>query len=210
MLSFNHGNLNKVLSALLLSLMVSVLPTLVRADDLTGASQDDPKDLLPTPPTTTLRTSTMFFLPMPSWARGVVMPPLPYQLKPMGKKPANLVSASEAASLTPPPDGSTTPTGPVAKPKAPPVENNPDLITVSPFLQWIKSNPQAAAAEARRQANAYGAPPSAPGIPGNPNGAPSTAGSDDNYWLPPLIDSGDFGPKPVVSGSAAIYQTPQR
>jgi hypothetical protein len=62
MLSFNHGNLNKVLSALLLSLMVSVLPTLVRADDLTGASQDDPKDLLPTPPTTTLRTSTMFFL----------------------------------------------------------------------------------------------------------------------------------------------------
>jgi len=37
-----------------------------------------------------------------------------------------------------------------------------------------------------------------------PAGAP--AGSEDPYWLPPLIDSADFGPTPV-SGSAAIYST---
>jgi len=89
------------------------------------------------------------------------------------------------------------------------------MVTVSPFLQWIKTNPQAAAVQARQQAAGYQAP-TAPGANSanaaavngqSPAGAPG--GSEEPYWLPPLIGSADFGSSPV-GGSAAIYSTPQR
>ena len=212
----NGVKLTKASFAILLTLFAVALPALARADDLTGQSQDDPKDLLPTaaPTPRSQTTSLGLFQPLPIWARGVVLPPLPDQLKPMGKKPAVAAASSSPAPqpLAPPPETTTASSETDAKPKAPApaVDNNPDLIAVSPFLQWIKSNPQAAAAEARQQANSYH-PSTTPkvGSAGNPGGNGAIDPAESPYWLPPLIDSADFGTRPVT-GSAAIYQTPQR
>jgi hypothetical protein len=141
---------------------------------------------------------------MPGWARAVIFTAMPEQLKPMGKK--SLAASGPVTPLPPTPAkdlSATSTTNGVETTTAggKPVENSPAMITVSPFLQWIKSNPQAAAAAARQQADAYHATPPGPGAP------PSV--SDQTYWLPPLIDSADFGTKPI-GGSAAIYSTPQR
>jgi len=224
-------------SLIIFSLFLIVLSNLAHADDLTGLPLDDPKDLQPTAPQTPVAsyqsqsTGGIAFQPLPSWSRGAAMPPLPYQLKPMGKKPVVEVTPPTPAPepLAPPKDTTqTTPSAPaptVAREKPAPApaaaDTNPALITVSPFLQWIKSNPQAAA-QARQQANSYQAatPPapdagstnnagnnSATGNTGNVV-AGSTTG-DEPYWLPPLIDASDFETRPVT-GSAAIYQTPQR
>jgi len=81
----------------------------------------------------------------------------------------------------------------------------------SPFLRSAmdQDHPQAAAVQARQQASSYHAPTPADANPTNGTGAVShtpagaPAGSEDPYWLPPLIDSADFGPTPV-SGSAAF------
>jgi len=218
MLGVKYATFPQASSAILLSIFITILPAVTRGDDLTGATQDDPKDLLPAPPQPSFqRITSSLFQPMPVWARGVTMPPLPDQLKPMGKKTVVQVTPPAPAPPLAPPVETTagsTPAPIVEKPKAPAAEN-PDLITVSPFLQWIKSNPQAAAIEARQQANGYRAPypanPNASNGSGNPGGeAPGApGGADDNYWLPPLIDSADFGTTPV-GGSAAIYRTPQR
>jgi len=143
------------------------------------------------------------------------MPALPDKLTPMGKQVVLVTPPiPKQAPLTPPKETPPTPQETVAKAKpAPaPAETSPALITVSPFLQWIKANPQAAAAEARQQANSYHAPATSeagsPGAPGTP--APGAAnGGEDPYWLPPLLDSSSFGPQ-AVGGSAAIYSTPQR
>jgi hypothetical protein len=199
----------------LLSLLVLNFTFCARADDLTGLPVDDPKDLAPAPPPqlTVSQTGTGF-LPMPAWAKGLILPPLPEQLKPMGKKslaasasaptPAVVqpVEKASTAATTVNPDGTTAPSKP---------ESTPAMITVSPFLQWIKANPQAAAAAARQQAAAYHAGPGAGGAGAPPitgPGAPAPS-SDDNYWLPPLIDSPDFGTG-ATGGSAAIYTKPQR
>jgi hypothetical protein len=88
------------------------------------------------------------------------------------------------------------------------------MITVSPFLQWIQANPQAAATEARQQAGVYRPPIALPG--GNVLPGAASAGANP-YWLPPMIDTpevnstgaGSSGPT-AVGGSAAIYSTPQR
>jgi hypothetical protein len=191
------------------ALLAVALPGFAHADEFTGQPVDDPKDLVPPPVRCTTSSSSSstqsqsisesMFVSMPSWARNVIMPPLPDQLKPMGKK-----SLAASGPVVPPVTPPKEPTAPVpssvdaAAAAAKAAENNPAMITVSPFLQWIKSNPQAAAAQARQQANVYHAGP-------GPAPAPSTS-SDDAYWLPPLMDTTGN----TSGGSAAIYSTPQR
>jgi len=199
----------------MLSFFALLFSSCARADDLTGLPVDDPKDLSPAPAQQqqVISQTSNGFVAMPAWARGVVMPPLPDQLKPMGKK--SLAASSSAptpavvqpvkqASIVPTtvgPDGTTVPSKP----------ENPAMVTVSPFLQWIKANPQAAAAQARQQAAVYHAGPGAGGAGSPPitgPGAPAPT-SDDNYWLPPLIDQSEIQPG-ATGGSAAIYSKPQR
>jgi hypothetical protein len=207
MLRINRAIHAKTSPLLLLSLLVVIVPGLVRGDDLTGLSQNDPKDLMPASPAPAQPTGEISFLQMPGWSRGIIMPPLPDQLKPMGKKP-NVAVAPAPAPLAPPKDTPVTPAA-TETPKPNPTPESPALVTVSPFLQWIKSNPQAAAAQARQQANGYQNPAApGPGAPGNSPAGP-TGNGEDPYWLPPLIDSAGAGPTPV-GGSAAIYSTPQR
>jgi hypothetical protein len=185
--------------------------SLVRGDEFTGQAQDDPKDLLPAPVSQPPPAEGSAFLPLPYWSRGAIMPPLPVQLKPMGTKTAVAVT-TPPPSLAPPKETSPAPASAetlVAKTKPAPSahETDPTLIAVSPFLAWIKANPQAAAAQARQQANGYHAP--AATYPGASGVNPATAPSDNPYWLPPLIDSADFS-SGAPGGSAAIYSRPQR
>jgi hypothetical protein len=195
-------------------MIVVAFSAIARADDLTGLSQDDPKDLYAAQPAPCQPSGALLFVPMPSWARGVVMPPLPDQLRPMGKKP--VVAAARTPSPVevpkPPSTPALTTTDTVPKDKPAPIADNPTLMAVSPFLQWIKSNPQAAALQARQQANSYRQPTPAGTVPNSAGSSNpgSTGTGGDPYWLPPLIDSGDFGSKTVTGGSAAIYSTPQR
>jgi hypothetical protein len=204
-----------------LLLFLSLAAPSLRADDLTGMAQDDPKDLYPSGtsagPACANSNYSTGFLPMPAWAHGVVMPPLPDVLKPMGKKIV-LTTPPVAAPqpLTPPKDA--TPTVVVAKPTvvaAPTPPQNPALIAVSPFLDWIKANPQAAAEQARQQAAAE----ANAAIPTGPVPAPGAAQAAGNaapvvvpapYWMPPLIDTATFGTGTTTGSSAAIYSTPQR
>lgn len=218
--SFKRATFPHVVPLLFLLLIAGAKP--VFADDLTGMPHDDPKDLLPPPAQEA--TSSSFdtgFLPMPSWARGAVMPPLPQALKPMGKKVVVLTTPPVAAPepLAPPKEGAPS-TVIVAKPTlvTPAPASNPALIAVSPFLEWIKANPQAAAEQARQQANTYsaGSDATAAAPPTNANAAPNTNGNAPGagvapapYWLPPLIDSAPFGTS-TTGSSAAIYSTPQR
>lgn len=198
-------------SLILLTLFAMLLPNLVSGDDLTGLAQNDPKDLLPAPPVPPSQpTGGGLFVPLPSWCRLSAMPPLPDQLKPMGKK------TEVATNPTPPPLAPPKETTPPAstqeatvKAKTPPAapEQSPALVAVSPFLQWVKTNPQAAAAQAREQANSYHVPPA--GDAGSPGANGGPTGITDPYWLPPLIDSPDIVPG-SGGGSAAIYSTPQR
>ena len=198
---------------------------IAHADDLTGMAQDDAKDLLP--PAAQTPSAPCYnsgFLPMPSWARGVTMPPLPAVLTPMGRKAVLTTPPTPApAPLAPPKDGDR-PTVVVAKPTivAPAPAPNPNLIAVSPFLDWIKANPQAAADQARQQAGAYsavdpsGAIVAAPAPNAAPNNTTTTApvvvAPPAPYWMPPLIDAAPIVSNPGnISGSgAAIYSTPQR
>jgi len=202
----------------LLSFLVLFLPGLARGDDLTGTPQRDPKDSLSLSANRPPMAGAISFLPLPSWSRVAALSPLPDQLKPLGKV-AVLVTPPTAAPAPLAPSKETPPASPAPavaaskeKTSPAPAETSPALIAVSPFLQWIKANPQAAATEARQQANGYHAPSaSAPGSPGSTAsaGAGTTGITDDPYWLPPLIDSADNSPR-SVAGSAAIYQTPQR
>jgi len=215
----------------LLSLALVLLPNHVRADALTGTPYDDTKEMGAAPTSVTSTQSANLFLPMPGWARGNVMPPLPDKLKPMGRGTGVTAGTASKTATTPtataslaPPKDTTITAGPTkeetpapSKPAPAPFESNPALVTVSPFLQWIKANPQAAATQARQEAGNYNNPPNAP-VPAAPgsghsaatiNGQPAPTGSADPYWLPPLIDSPDIAPT-VVGGSAAIYSTPQR
>jgi len=207
---------------LLLCFTPAVLNVL-RADDLTGMAQDDAKDLLP--PSAQTSSAPCYnpeFLPMPSWARGVVMPPLPAVLTPMGKKVVLTTPPTPApAPLAPPKDADNKSTVVVAKPTVVSPAPSPNLIAVSPFLDWIKANPQAAAEQARQQAGAYSAadPNGAIVAAPAPNAAPNTSGTvpvvvapPAPYWMPPLIDAAPIVSNPGnISGSgAAIYSTPQR
>jgi hypothetical protein len=212
MLNVNHKTFANT-SLALLSVLMMVNP--VRGDDLTGLPPSDSKELL-TVTAPRHQIAGLSFLPMPSWSRVGALAALPDQLKPMGSKASVLVAA---AKLTPPketPAASPAPAATASNPKtSSPAETSPAaLIAVSPFLQWIKANPETAAAEARQQASAYHAPStSAPTSPSGTAsaGAPAAAPGimEDPYWLPPLIDSADSGPR-SVAGSAAIYETPQR
>jgi hypothetical protein len=196
-------------SAIVLSILIASL-SCARADDLTGLPVDDPKDLLPAPPAPVQPTAPTgsLFAPMPGWARGITLGPLPDKLQPMGRS-TTASPAPQTPSLTPPKDTTspTTTTTTAAAPK--PASSDPDMVTVSPFLQWIKANPQAAAAAARQQAESYHAGPPPENGPGGANAAARNNPQDDAYWMPPLIDSADFGSS-AVTGSAAIYSRPQR
>jgi len=205
---------------ILIALLVVISPAASRADDLTGLPMDDPKDLRPSPPSSySAPTGSCLFLPMPRWSRGVVMPPLPDQLMPMGGKTAIAITTNKTPPLAPPKDEVTTVTttasssnGTTTSTKAATDNSNQAMIAVSPFLQWIKSNPQVAAEQARQQAESYRTPAMSSANPPSEPGAGNsgTQGADANpYWLPPLIDSSDFGPQPA-GGSAAIYEKPQR
>ena len=182
---------------------------LAHADESTGLPLDDPKDLHAYSTTTRITRINYAqpFIPMPQWAQARFdkMPPLPDQLKPMGKKPAPAVTAA------PTPAPNAAPVTPMVvtagKPKT--ADVNPTLIAVSPFLQWIKDHPKDAAAEAQKQASSYRAPAGSSGNGGS---------SDDPYWMPPL-DSSDNSSGPstenssassTVTHSAAIYSSPQR
>ena len=205
-------------SLIVVSSLLIILSSLARGDEMTGLPQDDPKDLSYTTAGSSQPTTSFSFLPMPGWAHGALAP-LPYQLTPMGKKPFVAVAPPPPQPLAPPKDTPAASPAPVAEPKetakekpAPTPAESPALIAVSPFLQWIKTNPRAAD-DARQQADAYrGAQvPTGPingtrTITAGPSGNTNT---EDPYWLPPLIDSGDLGASPV-GGSAAIYSTPQR
>jgi len=194
-----------------------------RADALTGESQDDAKDLLPPSAQATAAPSgscdSVDFLPLPHWARDVVMSPLPDVLKPMGRKAVLTTPPVPApAPLSPPTDnsGSTVVVGKPLVVTPGPAAPSPALIAVSPFLDWIKANPQAAAEKARLQAGAYqaAADPTAAGAsatttPGA-NGSAPVVVAPTPYWMPPLIDSATFGNSNVSGSSAAIYSTPQR
>jgi hypothetical protein len=215
-----HATFRRSVSTLLF-LLLAVAPIL-RADDLTGMLQDDPKDLYPasapapaSQPACVANYNTGF-LPMPSWARGVVMPPLPDVLKPMGRKAVLTTPPVPAPQPLAPPKDSAPPTVVVAKPTvvAPTPVPNPALIAVSPFLDWIKANPQAASEQARQQAAAYQV-----GAEANAAVAPATAPASSTvppaapYWMPPLIDAAPFGTGVTgntTGSSAAIYTTPQR
>lgn len=207
----------RLTAVLVLMLFIAALSlvNLVRGDDLTGLPQDDPKDLLPAPPSHPQPVSeSSGFLPLPSWSRASTMPPLPVQLKPMGTRTPGATPSTALALATPPPLAPPKDTPPASSTStetetagsrpapAPTPAPTPAMVTVSPFLQWIKANPDAAAAQARQQADSYHAQP-APGPAAGPGP------SDQPYWLPPLIDSADFGTA-AVGGSAAIYEKPQR
>ena len=214
----SHNGLKNSITTSSLLLLILLLPGLVRGDDLTGLPQNDPKDLLAYSAPRQAPVGLMF-QPLPSWSHApATLSTLPDQLKPMGTKVSVLTTPPTPASSTPTTSKVTTTAAPpssetASKDKAAssPADSNPAMVTVSPFLQWIKSNPQAAA-EARQQANNYRPAPGSPGINGN-SPANTTAGSteitQDPYWLPPMIDSGDSAPR-AIAGSAAIYQTPQR
>jgi hypothetical protein len=195
-----------------------------RADDLTGQPHDDPKDLLPAPAQASNcpESDTSGFLPLPSWARDAVMPPLPAVLKPNGKL-AVLTTPPKAAPLTPPPakDEVTAnvivekPTpAPAAPAPAAPAPQPTALIAVSPFLDWIKANPHEAAQQARQEAGSYAAgsdaSPAAPISPVSPSSGNAQAGTGPvvgavvapagpggpavtPYWMPPLVDTAPFG-----------------
>jgi hypothetical protein len=215
-------------SLLFFAVFLIIFSNFVRGDDLTGQAIDDPKDLLPASTRVSVSQPTGpegLFVPMPTWARGNVLPPLPAELKPMGGKTAVAKPPAPPPPLAPPKDTATVVTttagstpaqnAAMEKTSANATDNNPALIAVSPFLQWIKNNPQSAATQARQQADSYhgGPSPDAGTVNGVGNVGHSIisapGGSGDPYWLPPLIDSADFGPGPV-GGSAAIYSTPQR
>jgi len=192
-----------------------------RANDLTGEAQDDVKDLMPPQAPAPCYNSTGF-LPMPAWARGVNMGPMPWVLSPMGKKPV-VATTPAPAPLSPPKEDK--PAVAVAKPAVvtPAPAPNPNLIAVSPFLDWIKANPQGAAEQARQQAGTYSATDASGAIvaapPATPNAAPNSTGTvpvvvapPAPYWMPPLIDAAPIVSNPGnISGQgAAIYSTPQR
>ena len=201
-------------TALLLSALIIALP-LARADDLTGLPVDDPKDLLPTPsaPAQAVCQSGGQFVPLPAWARGVTLGPMPAKLLPMGRDP-KVAAVAKPQPLAPPKDTpETTASTPLVSTPGAKATSDPAFVTVSPFLQWIKANPQAAAAQARQQADAYHTAPAAENpVPTTGAMAPANPRNpqDDAYWLPPLIDSADFGPTPAVTGSSATYTRPQR
>jgi hypothetical protein len=156
------------------------------ADENSGLPANDPKEM-----TSVSEFESSPFLPLPAWSNFTHMPSTPDFLLPMGKNVMKVVA------VTPPPK---PPPPPVETPRpAPPPPEPPALVAVSPFLQWIKDHPDAAA-EAHKQAAAYQAPPQPPGA-----AAPGTA---DPYWMPPL-DSGGSG-SITTGSSAAIYSTPQR
>jgi len=211
----------------ILLLLSPAIQNSARADDLTGMAQDDAKELLP--PAAQAPAGPCYnpgFLPLPSWAHGSVMPPLPDVLKPMGKKAVLTTPPVPASAPLAPPKDNEKPTVVVAKPTVvtPAPTPSPALIAVSPFLDWIKANPQAAAEQARQQASAYqagdptgaivAAPPanSAPNTNGNTSGTVPVVVGPAPYWMPPLIDTAPFTSNSGnISGSgAAIYSTPQR
>lgn len=212
-------------------LLLAALPAVnsASADDLLSfLHPHDAKELQPVeapapPPAPAAPSCDAAFLPLPGWAHGAVMPPLPDVLTPMGKKVVLTTPPVPAPAPLTPPKEPAPPTVVVEKPKVvEPPPQNPALIAVSPFLDWVKANPQAAAAQAHQQAAAYesgsdtvsAVAPTAPATP-PANGAtgPIVVPTPAPYWMPPLIDAAPFGTynSGNVSGSsAAIYTTPQR
>jgi hypothetical protein len=173
---------------------------MARAGDDTGLPGDDPKDATPTDPEVSTTSVSDMFLPMPEWSRFKKMPPLPDVLKPMGASAEPRAKPATAAVAETKPDGAPPPK-PAPKAMAP--QPDADLVAISPFLQWVKDHPDAAA-QARKQA-ADDATTTAPA------GAPTPANaSADPYWMPPMVDAPDASAPPPTGGSSATYSRPQR
>jgi len=207
-------------SALLFSIAL-LLPLLARADQYTGLPEDDPKELLPLRSAPGSSSGTVGFLPLPNWAHVTTLPPLPNVLKPYGNK-TPVATAATPTGATPPPLAPPKETAPVPTPvtvttvtttaqppatPAPTNSNDSTMVTVSPFLQWIKANPQAAAEQARQQAGNYNATAPVTPTPGAPGG--NVPPPQDTYWLPPMLESTPSDSQ-TPGSSAAIYSTPQR
>jgi len=216
-------------SLVIVSIFLVIISSIAHGDEMTGTPQEDTKEMSYTTSGVGISYTTAGpsqpsltpgFLSMPGWAHTPSMAALPYQLTPMGKKPVVTTTSSpsvDTLTLAPPKETVTPPAPPpetketVEKPAPATAPEAPALIAVSPFLQWIKSNPKAAE-EAREQANRTTpqTPASAPNSANTTTAGPAgNTNSQDPYWLPPLIDSAEFGTAPV-GGSAAIYSTPQR
>ena len=144
------------------------------------------------------------FQPLPPWSSFSKMPPLPDQLKPLGRKPAAVVVAKKDSPAAP--NGPATTAASLAPPPKPNPTPDPVLTAVSPFLEWVKTHPSQAAVQAHKDADAYQSPVSAPA-------APSTAGANAPYWMPPINEAPETTtaqPNTTAGSSAAIYSTPQR
>lgn len=187
----------KATGIILLLIFISLV--IARAGDDTGLPGDDPKDT--TPPGSEVSTTSCvsdMFLPMPEWSRFQKMPPMPDVLKPMGASAEPRAKPATAAVAETKPDGAPPPK-PAPKAMAP--QPDADLVAISPFLQWVKDHPDAAA-QARKQA-ADDAAATAPA--GGSAPAPASA---DPYWMPPMVDSS--GVSAPAGGSSATYSRPQR
>ncbi len=138
------------------------------------------------------------FQMVPAWSRYDHMPVLPDELKPFGKQVTPAPTPAPVAT-TPAPTPTPTPAPTTAKQEA------KDLTSIAPFLEWVKQDPAAAAALARKEAAKYEVPaPTSLVVPQSDNTRP--------YWLPPVQISTDSGasttqPTPVT-GSSAVYQRP--
>jgi len=212
-------------SLVIVSVVLIIISSFAHGDEVTGAPPSDTKEMSYTtsgvgvsyttagPSQPSIATG---FVPMPGWARDITLSALPYQLTPMGKKPLLIAKAASAVPepLAPPKETPAPEPPPEVKEtaaKPAPTPDAPALIAVSPFLQWIRSNPKAADEARAQAAHPTAQTPTAPANGANAIAAGPTANANaqDPYWLPPLIDSADFSTGPV-GGSAAIYSTPQR
>ena len=201
--------------------------SLVRADDLTGMAQDDPQDLYPAPAAQTPSYVPCYnsgFLPLPSWARGVVMPPLPDVLTPMGKKVVLTTPPVPAPVAQTPADSETRSRRLLSlcrsRPSSPAPNPAFDCRLALPRLDQGQSRRPPPIGRASRPAHirrgAMRMSPSSTGTTPAPNATPNTTAAPRRCSARAVLDAAAhrrrdrFGTGTTTGSSAAIYSTPQR